>query len=195
MTSDVSSPSAALPGWKGDELIAALVRHYDELVLHVRRHIARRGGDRADANDVVHDVCVQLAETPPRTAVQVPLAFLRHVASCRAIDLHRIEQGRRAWVESVAVLPEQAAADAHEPARIVAGRQALGALAAAIDALPPRCREVFVMHKVHELPQAEVAQRLGISVKAVEKHLRLGVASCRRALEGPFDRPTQGLPT
>ena len=53
--------------------------------------------------------------------------------------------------------------------------------AAAIESLPPRCREVFVLHKVHELPQAEVALTLGISRKAVEKHVRL--AACRAALQ------------
>ncbi len=41
---------------------------------------------------------------------------------------------------------------------------------------------VFVMHKVHELPQAEVAARLGISLKTVEKHLRLGMGICRTHL-------------
>ncbi len=35
------------------------------------------------------------------------------------------------------------------------------------------------MHKIHEIPQAQVADRLGISVKTVEKHLRLGLAACR----------------
>ena len=52
----------------------------------------------------------------------------------------------------------------------------------AITDLPPRCQAVFVMHKIHEIPQAEVAARLGISIKTVEKHLRLGLAACRQRL-------------
>ncbi len=42
------------------------------------------------------------------------------------------------------------------------------ALVDAIATLPPRCQAVFVMHKIHEVPQAQVADRLGISVKTVE---------------------------
>lgn len=170
--------------WPPDSLVHALARHYDALIDHVRQHLARRGGDRTQACDVVHDVCVQVAQMPPRAPALVPLAFLRHVATCRAIDLHRIEQGRRAWVLSTDTLPERAddRAAALDPARILAGRQGLGLLAAAIDALPPRAREVFVMHRVHELPQAEVAERLGISLKAVEKHVRLAQAALRRAV-------------
>jgi len=35
------------------------------------------------------------------------------------------------------------------------------------------------MHKIHELPQKEVAVQLGISLKTVEKHLKLGMSHCR----------------
>ncbi|MNN85745.1 RNA polymerase sigma factor [compost metagenome] len=62
-------------------------------------------------------------------------------------------------------------------------------LSDAIADLPPRCQMVFVMHKIHELSQAEVAERMGISLKAVEKHLRLGMAACRARLGYEVSRP------
>ena len=58
-------------------LLAALVRHYDELVDSVRR----RFGDRHTAREVVHDVCVQLLEAPEKEGVRVPLALLRKIAA------------------------------------------------------------------------------------------------------------------
>lgn len=165
-------------------LITAFVSHYDDLVAHVRRHIGTRGGDRTTARDVVHDVCLELIETPPQDIIHTPLAFLREVVARRAIDRHRIEHGRRAWVESTDELPDRAdeSPSGRDPARIVDGRQRMRMLVVAIEALPPRCRDVFVMHKIHELPQREVAEHLGISLKTVEKHLRLGVAACWQAL-------------
>lgn len=181
------SQQLALPGepsGPGGSLIAALVRHYDELVSYLRRHIGSRGGDKGVAGDVLHEVCLELMETPPREPVHTPLAFLRRVVSRRAIDCHRLERGRRAWVENLADLPEVAdeRPAGGDPLAIVAGRQRLRVLAAAIAALPPRCREVFVLHKIHEIPQGEVALRLDISLKTVEKHLRLGALACRQAL-------------
>lgn len=165
-------------------LLSALQQHYDDLVAHVRRHIGARGGDRAVARDIVHDVCVELIEAPPASDIRLPLAFLREVMTRRAIDHYRVEQGRRAWVESVDELPECADASSlgRDPAEILLGRQWLLQLVRAIEALPPRCREVFVMHKIHEYPQVAVADHLGISVKTVEKHVRLGMEACRRAL-------------
>lgn len=165
-------------------LSAAFTSHYDDLVAHVRRQIASRGGDRASAHDVVHDVCVELITTPPQQIIHTPLAFLREVVTRRAIDRYRVESGRRAWVESRDELPDccDEGAAGRDPECIACGRQRLKILAGAIDTLPPRCRDVFIMHKIHELPQREVADHLGIALKTVEKHLRLGVQACSKAL-------------
>ncbi len=54
-------------------LLSTLVRHYEELVDHVRR----RFGDRGMAREVVHDVCVQLLERDEKEDVHTPLALLR----------------------------------------------------------------------------------------------------------------------
>ncbi|PYG96401.1 RNA polymerase subunit sigma-70, partial [Arthrobacter stackebrandtii] len=51
-------------------LLATLIRHYDDLVDHVRR----RFGERVFAREVVHDLCVQLLEDDEREGVRQPLA-------------------------------------------------------------------------------------------------------------------------
>ena len=169
----------------GGGLMATIVRHYDDLVSHVRRHIGRSGGDHSEARDVVHDVCVELIAAPPPYEIHTPLAFLRDVARRRAIDRYRSDQSRRSWLVDSAELPDvpDPSAFGRDPAVLFADRQRAQTLACAIRSLPPRCRDVFVMHKIHELRQTEVADRLGISIKTVEKHLRLGMAACRSALE------------
>ena len=61
----------------------------------------------------------------------------------------------------------------------------------AMDALPPKCREVFLLNKVEGVRQKEIAARLGISVKAVEKHIALAKVKLREHLENKF--PALGL--
>lgn len=158
-------------------LLAALVRHYDELVDHVRR----RFGERIFAREVIHDLCLQLLEQDEKQGVRTPVALLRKIASDMAISRYRSERRRQGWVVGVSVLP-QVVCGAPSQERHLDGERALELLAEAIASLPPRCQMVFVMHKVHELPQAEVAARLGISLKTVEKHLRLGMGICRAHL-------------
>lgn len=165
-------------------LLSTLVRHYDELVDHVRR----RFGDRTTARDVVHDVCVQLLERDDKEDVRTPLALLRKISHDTAINRYRSERRRAVWVEAVAELPEVACTAATPVGRHEAEHE-FQQLVDAIAALPPRCQAVFVMHKIHEIPQAEVAIRLGVSIKTVEKHLRLGMAACRARLGRGEVRP------
>lgn len=160
-------------------LLAALVRHYDDLVDLLRR---RFGTDRSAAREVVHDVCLSLLTEPPGRPIAAPAAYLRRATMNLAIDRHRADAARGAWLESTDALPEAADDAPGHDRHIDAGRE-LDRLSAAIAQLPPRCQQVFVLHKIHELPQAEVALRLGISRKAVEKHIRLGMMACRAALD------------
>lgn len=158
-------------------LLATLVRHYEELVDHVRR----RFGERVFARDVVHDLCIQLLEKDEKDDVRAPLALLRKIAHDTAVTRYRSDRRRETWMVAVPALPEVASA-APSQQRHLEGARALELLTEAIAKLPPRCQMVFVMHKVHELPQAEVAERMGISLKTVEKHLRLGMNACREYL-------------
>jgi RNA polymerase sigma-70 factor, ECF subfamily len=45
----------------------------------------------------------------------------------------------------------------------------------AVDRLPPQCRAVFTLRVFHECSYKEVADRLGISAKTVEKHIARGL--------------------
>src|SRR3546814_4913277 len=58
------------------------------------------------------------------------------------------------------------------PDRRLASQRELRSLVRAFDRLPPRRREVFWLRRVEELPLKEIAVRMGIAQKTVEKHLR-----------------------
>jgi RNA polymerase sigma-19 factor, ECF subfamily len=45
----------------------------------------------------------------------------------------------------------------------------------AVDRLPPQCRAAFTLRVFHECSYKEVADRLGISAKTVEKHIARGL--------------------
>lgn len=46
-----------------------------------------------------------------------------------------------------------------------------------LDRLPDRCREVFVMSRFNGMKNREIAEKLGISRTAVEKHIRRALAA------------------
>lgn len=62
--------------------------------------------------------------------------------------------------------------------------QRLRLLQTAIDEMPPRQREAFLLYRYDELRCEDIAARMGISVRAVEKHLQLALAHCKRRVHG-----------
>ncbi len=52
-----------------------------------------------------------------------------------------------------------------------------------MESLPPRCREIFTMSRFEGLKNREIADRLGISVKVVEKHISKALSVFRTQLK------------
>jgi RNA polymerase sigma-70 factor (ECF subfamily) len=53
----------------------------------------------------------------------------------------------------------------------------------AIDRLPEKCRLVFSMSRFEKMPYRDIAERLGVSQKAVEKHISKALDVLRRAVQ------------
>lgn len=55
-----------------------------------------------------------------------------------------------------------------------------------IEDLPVRCREVFVLSRLNGLKNREIADKLNISIKNVERHLNRAIQSFRKNFSGDF---------
>ena len=64
----------------------------------------------------------------------------------------------------------------------------------AIDRLPPQCRAAFTLRVFHQCSYKEVADRLGISPKTVEKHIARGLHETQTYLKRRYSatRPDHG---
>lgn len=162
-----------------------VARYYLELL----NHFTRQTGQRDTAADVVHDAYARvLTLERAGTAVAQPRALLYQTARHLLVDRWRRQATRAPQSDEAPVGPDELAAPAHtEPEVALESAQTVAALVATIDALPPRCREAFVLHRFDGLSHAEVAGRMGISRKAVEHHIERAMRDCRRC------RATWGL--
>lgn len=149
---------------------------YDRLVRAVRR----RSRDQ-DPWDVVHDAYARLSVARARSEVRDQAAFL-HVAVFNLIrDRARAATTRAAWSGTVADV-EAVAADAPPVDRVLDGKRRLALLEQALAELPPKVRAALVMYRFDDMPQARIAEELGLSVSMVEKHIRRALQHCRRRL-------------
>lgn len=100
----------------------------------------------------------------------------------------RIDSARRKKRVSIQSIEDVDAPDEHlnistiTPEREHAARQRLEMLSAVLDRLPPRCREAFVLCKLHDLSYEEAAREMGISPSVVRKYLVQALKECRSEL-------------
>ena len=155
-------------------LLRLLQVHYEELT----GYLTRRLGSPGAARDVVHDTYLRLQGLETVPDLSNPRAYLFRVADNIALDRLRAD-GRRDKRFVASELGEDR--DSGEPSAedVLAQRQRVRLLAEVIDELPPRQREVFLMHKFDGLSHAEIAEKLGISRSMVEKHVMRALAFCR----------------
>ena len=144
-----------------------------------------------DIDDVVQESFVRLLKARATTPIRSVKAFLFRVAHNVAIDRHRRS------LSGIEVAVADGATDnvVDESADITA---AIGAnekervLAAALATLPERAYEVVVLCKFEGLSHGEAAERLGISKRTVDEHVRRGMKrlGCElpaRGLAGLFE--------
>ncbi|TNC10016.1 sigma-70 family RNA polymerase sigma factor [Methylobacterium terricola] len=147
----------------------------------LRRFLTRRLGNPADAADAHQETYLLMLAALSRTTIEQPSAFLFQIASNVARRMRNRQRLEGTIFQSVGDDDWAGLADGHAlPERQAMARQELRRLAAAIDDLPPRCREAFLLARIDGLPNGEVAARLGISRNMVEKHLIKALLHCRR---------------
>ncbi|MFO1447225.1 MAG: RNA polymerase sigma factor [Opitutaceae bacterium] len=134
-----------------------------------------------DVDDVVQESYLRVWRARAAQPIESARAFLFQVARHLVLDLLRHE--RRSPIETVGDLSGLNVSEDRPAVRATVSRnEKIQLLIAAIDRLPPKCREVVVLRKLRFVPQREVAARLGISEKGVENQLTRGLDRCRHYL-------------
>lgn len=135
-----------------------------------------------DASDIVQEACVRAIPAIEAGRVENVQAFLYGVARNVAAEAMRQQFRWSRWLVHHPAA-EQIADDAPSAEAHLSGKDELDRLRAVMEELPPRCREVFVLRHVEMLEKKQIAIRLGIDVKQVEKQLRHGLMLCTRMLD------------
>jgi RNA polymerase sigma-70 factor (ECF subfamily) len=154
-----------------------LERYYRELLNFCTRAVR----DRDTAADVVQESYARvLAVQRSGQPIPEPRALLHQTARRLVIDLHRrLEVRQHVDLDGLAEQDQPASPQHLQPDAVYAYEQLARAMVAAIEALPPRCREAFVLNRFDGLSHQEVAERMGISKNMVAQHVMRGVLVCK----------------
>lgn len=134
-----------------------------------------------DVDDIAQESYLRIWRVRATRSIRSAKGFLFQVARHVATDLLR--RGQACPVQTVAALEEIEIPDEQlEVAGDVCTREEIALLAEAIDALPSRCREIFILRKIQRVPQKEIARRLGISEQTVQGLVLRGMKRCEKFL-------------
>ncbi|MGJ4728090.1 RNA polymerase sigma factor [Luteimonas sp. SDU101] len=156
----------SLAEWFAREILV----HEEALV----RFLARTWPHRDDVYDLRQETYVRVYEAAARSRPASPRAFM--YATARNLMADRIRRGRVVSIEVVGDMEAlNVSLEEPTPDDKAGTWQQLKRLADALDRLPDRCRHAVWLHKMEDLSYREVAARMGVSVKTVEKQISKGI--------------------
>lgn len=151
----------------------------------IRRLVLRRLG-RADlADDIAQETLLRMMEYARTKRVDSVYALGMRIAENLMNEHHRRER-RWGWTD----ISESLASGEPSPDRVVEGREAVRTLARTLERMPRLRREIIVRRRIRHQSCAAIASELGLSLKAVEKHVTRGLLDLTTALE--TSRPGKG---
>lgn len=151
--------------------------YYSGLVVFVQKYIP----DNDSAEDIVQDFFVKLWINRDKLSITTSLkAYFFSSIKNRCIDHLRHEVTKGKAEKYLLVSLQETTGEQN----LLIESELREKINAAIDKLPPVCREVFMLNRFDGLKPAEIAAKKGISVRTVETHIGKALKILRNELSG-----------
>lgn len=139
--------------------------------------LRKRLGNAADASDLAQDTFVRLLSSAPGEPLNVttPRAYLATIANRLSINLYRRRSLEQAYLAALAQTPEDLAPSLEHQALVL---EALDEIDQVLALLPAKTRQAFLMSQVEGYTQEEIASRLDLSVRSVQRYLARAFEEC-----------------
>lgn len=183
MSLDAEPDSQNLDDWFVSEILP--------LEPMLMRFLRRSWSDETEAADLRQETYIRVYEAARRKRPSPVRPFVFFIARNLVID--RLRRKSVVPIETMADGDWLHVADNEPmPEQRVAARQDLQRMQAVLDMLPPRCRQVIILRRVHGYSQREVAQKMGIKEETVESQMVKGMRMITDAIAQPL-APATGL--
>ncbi|KPU93724.1 RNA polymerase subunit sigma [Variovorax paradoxus] len=137
--------------------------------------LRRKLGCPHNAADLAQDTFVRVLGKKEPVAAAEPRAYLATIANGLVVDFHRRRALERAYLETLAALPEPQSPSLEERAIVL---EALSAIDAMLDGMTPAIRQAFILSQLEGLTYAQIAQRLQVTVRTVNNYMLKALEHC-----------------
>ena len=159
---------------------AALHVLYSEHNGWLKAWLRARMGNASDAADLAQDTFVRVLMARNAEAIREPRTYLSAIARALLIDKFRRRAVEQAYLETLALRPDAVDISPETRLQIL---ETLAAVDAMLDDLGERTRRIFLAVQLEGLSYVATAQRLGVSVTTVKKHMINAMAHCLLLVE------------
>jgi RNA polymerase sigma factor (sigma-70 family) len=148
----------------------------------VRAWLRRWTGRDQDIDDVIQEAYCRLAAMDDVTHVGNGRAYL--FQTTRNIVLEQVRRSKIVRIDNVTDMSSLAVVDEAPPMdRVVSGVRELQRVERLIERLPAKCRQVFILRRIHGVSQREIGRMLGLTQATVEKQATRGLKFILDGLE------------
>ena len=152
---------------------------YQRLRGSLMRYTSRYFRKPHEIEDVVQEAFVKVLEAQGDRTIQSIDAYLFRTA--RNVALNKLSKHENKLTEALSeLMTESDIALSPTLEQDYESKEQFELFCESLVELPKRCQQAFVLRRVYGFSQAEIAQRMGISVNTVEMHLAKGVVRCER---------------
>ena len=148
--------------------------HFDS----VRSYIYYRCGDTDLATDIAQDVFLRIWEKQIHIDKTRPVSLLFKIARDMFVSSFRRKKVEMNFINNLERDPQEGS-----PEEKLEYKELEGRYNKALADLPEKQRIVFLMSRIENLKYYEIAERLGISVKAVEKRMKNALSFVRISIQ------------
>lgn len=143
-----------------------------------RANFARRFSNHADAEDLASETFLQVATGRDPAQIAEPKAYLSTIARRLLFHFWRRRELEQAYLQWLAL---HAGDSAPSPESQALAMELLLRVDTLLAGLPQAVRAVFLYSQLDGLGYAEIGQRMGLSVRTVQRHFALALERCLKA--------------
>lgn len=159
-------------------------RYHDSLIRFLRQRLRVK----EDAVDIAQEAYIRMLQYEGSQKIDSPSSMLFRIAINIATDQFRADAARQVSgqvsIDDMELPSQQPSVD-----REIAAEQDLELLYQAIEGLPPKCRQVFLLSRAQRMTYPQIAAHCGISIKMVEKHISRALEICMSKVGGEGSIP------
>ncbi len=175
-----------------EDKMSRILKAFLENEKAIRHFLSRFSSSKQDIEDFTQETFLRGFAAEMRRDIQSPKAFLFQIARNTALeDIRKKKKNITLLVEDsggadIIIDESQPLAD-----EWLDGRRKLALFSRAVAELPPQCRRAFLLRHAEGLQYKKIANRMGISISAVEKHVALGLVKCNAYLREQGYEPSE----